>query len=268
MQLDLSGRHALVCGASQGIGRASAIELAQLGANVTLLARSTDTLKTVAGKLPRTHAGQQHDWRSVDMLDTASLQTITGEWADSPFDAFTEPDMYLVPDYSTATAAPWTADVTLQVIHDAVDQSGNPVPFSPRNVLKRVLALYDAQGWTPVVAPEMEFFLTARNIDPNMPVEPPMGRSGRKAAGKQAYSLSAIDEYGKVIDDIYEAWGRVRQTGLTMIVIEQYVERALAFADTALVLRRGQILWSGAATGATEHIVHGYLGNDTPPLAV
>ena len=132
------------------------------------------------------------------------LQTITGEWADSPFDAFTEPDMFLVPDYSTATAAPWTADVTLQVIHDAMDQSGNPVPFSPRNVLKRIVKLYDEQGWTPVVAPEMEFFLTARNIDPNMPVEPPMGRSGRKAAGKQAYSLSAIDEYGKVIDDIYD----------------------------------------------------------------
>jgi len=54
------------------------------------------------------------------------------------------------------------------------------------------------------VAPEMEFFLTARNIDPNQPVIPPMGRSGRRAAGKQAYSLSAIDEYGKVIDDIYD----------------------------------------------------------------
>jgi glutamine synthetase len=132
------------------------------------------------------------------------LQTITGEWADNPFDAFTEPDMFMVPDFSTATAAPWTADVTLQVIHDAMDQHGNPVPFSPRNVLRRVVALYAAQGWTPVVAPEMEFFLTARNIDPNMPVEPPMGRSGRKAAGKQAYSLSAIDEYGKVIDDIYD----------------------------------------------------------------
>ena len=132
------------------------------------------------------------------------LQTITGEWADNPFDAFTEPDMFMVPDFTTATAAPWTADVTLQVIHDAMDQHGNLVPFSPRNVLRRVLALYEAQGWTPVVAPEMEFFLTARNIDPNMPVEPPMGRSGRRAAGKQAYSLSAIDEYGKVIDDIYD----------------------------------------------------------------
>jgi glutamine synthetase len=132
------------------------------------------------------------------------LQTITGEWANNPFDAFTEPDMVMVPDLSTATAAPWTADVTLQVIHDAMDQEGNPVPFSPRNVLKRIVGLYNAQGWTPVVAPEMEFFLTARNIDPNMPVEPPMGRSGRKAAAKQAYSLSAVDEYGKVIDDIYD----------------------------------------------------------------
>ena len=132
------------------------------------------------------------------------LQTITGEWADNPFDAFTEPDMVMVPDLSTATAAPWTADVTLQVIHDAMDQEGNLIPFSPRNVLKRIVKLYNDQGWTPVVAPEMEFFLTARNIDPNMPVEAPMGRSGRKAAAKQAYSLSAIDEYGKVIDDIYD----------------------------------------------------------------
>ena len=131
------------------------------------------------------------------------LQTITGEWADNPFDAFTEPDMYMVPDFTTASAAAWTEDVTLQVIHDAVDHEGVPVPFSPRNVLRRVVKLYADQGWTPVVAPEMEFFLTARNTDPNQPVLPPMGRSGRRAAGKQAYSLSAIDEYGKVIDDIY-----------------------------------------------------------------
>lgn len=132
------------------------------------------------------------------------LQTITGEWADNPFDAFTEPDMILEPDWTTATAAPWTADITLQVIHDAKDQLGNLVPFSPRNVLRRIVGLYEAQGWKPVVAPEMEFFLTARNIDPNQPVIPPMGRSGRRAAGKQAYSLSAVDEYGKVIDDIYD----------------------------------------------------------------
>jgi glutamine synthetase len=37
-----------------------------------------------------------------------------------------------------------------------------------------------------------------------MPIIPPMGRTGRRAAGKQAYSMSAVDEYGPVIDDIYD----------------------------------------------------------------
>lgn len=132
------------------------------------------------------------------------LQTITGEWADNPSGAFTEPDMICVPDYATTAAAPWTADWTLQVIHDVLDQQGEPVPIAPRNVLKRIVALYADRGWTPIVAPEMEFFLVARNIDPNQPIQPPMGRSGRRAAAKQAYSLSAVDEYGKVIDDIYD----------------------------------------------------------------
>ena len=132
------------------------------------------------------------------------LQTITGDWADNPTGAFTEPDMILVPDFDTATAAPWTADITLQVIHDAVDQQGNPVGIAPRNVLRRVCDLYRAEGWKPIVAPEMEFFFVARNLDPNMPVIPPIGRTGRRAAAKQAYSMSAVDEYGKVIDDIYD----------------------------------------------------------------
>ena len=114
------------------------------------------------------------------------LQTITGEWADNPSGAFTEPDMILTPDFTTASAAPWTADWTMQVIHDVTDQQGNPVPIAPRNVLKQVMQLYRDKGWKPVVAPEMEFFLVARNIDPNQPIIPPMGRTGRRAAAKQA----------------------------------------------------------------------------------
>jgi len=132
------------------------------------------------------------------------LQTITGEWADNPMGAFTEPDMVLTPDWSTTSAAPWTADITLQVIHDVFDQNGEPMPVAPRNVLKRIVRLYEAEGWKPIVAPEMEFFLVARNLDPNQPIIPPMGRSGRRAAAKQAYSMSAVDEYGPVIDDIYD----------------------------------------------------------------
>lgn len=74
MQLNLDGRHALVCGASQGIGRASAIELALLGADVTLLARRAEALESLAAELPRTHAGQRHDFVVADVGDTAALR--------------------------------------------------------------------------------------------------------------------------------------------------------------------------------------------------
>ncbi len=132
------------------------------------------------------------------------LQTITGDWADVEGMPFTEPDMLLTPDFSTASAAPWTGDWTIQIIHDITDKDGTPVPYAPRNLLKRVVALYEAEGWNPIVAPELEFFLVAPNLDPGKPVEPPMGRSGRRAAARQAYSMSAVDEYGPVIDDIYD----------------------------------------------------------------
>ena len=133
------------------------------------------------------------------------FQTITGGWTEeADTEDFTEPDMILKPDMSTATAAPWTGDWTLQVIHDAFDREGVPIPFAPRNVLKRVVELYHTRGWHPVVAPEMEFYLVARNIDPAKPIEAMMGRTGRPAAARQAYSMSAVDEYGPVIDDIYD----------------------------------------------------------------
>jgi 3-oxoacyl-[acyl-carrier protein] reductase len=73
MDLDLTGRHALVCGASQGIGRACAVELAGLGADVTLLARREDVLREVADALPRRHAAQKHGHVAADSGDTATL---------------------------------------------------------------------------------------------------------------------------------------------------------------------------------------------------
>jgi glutamine synthetase len=150
-------------------------------------------------------AGKWDKQTHFHLPNSIFFQTITGDWGEaSGPDGFLEPDMILKPDLSTATAAPWAADGTLQVIHDAYDQKGNPVAFSPRNVLRRVVDLYKAEGWTPVVAPEMEFYLVGRNIDPAKPIEPMMGRTGRPAAGRQAYSMTAVDDYGPVIDDIYE----------------------------------------------------------------
>jgi len=139
--------------------------------------------------------------------DSIFFQTITGGWGEAANEddgGFIERDMILRPDMTTASAAPWTGDWTLQVIHDAFDRKDKPVPYAPRNVLKRVVQLYHDQGWTPIVAPEMEFFLTARNLDPAKSIKPMMGRSGRPAAARQAYSMTAVDEFGPVIDDIYD----------------------------------------------------------------
>lgn len=137
--------------------------------------------------------------------DSIFYQTLTGGWGEAAGDeGFIEKDMFLKPDWSTTTAAPWTGDWTLQVIHDAYDTDDKPVEFSPRNVLKRVVNLYRKKGWEPVVAPEMEFFLVARNTDPAKEIQPMMGRSGRPAAARQAYSMTAVDEFGPVIDDIYD----------------------------------------------------------------
>ena len=74
MDLDLTGKHALVGGGSQGIGRAAAIELARLGAHVTVLARSREALEATIAALPRVHAAQEHAWLAVDMTDSADLR--------------------------------------------------------------------------------------------------------------------------------------------------------------------------------------------------
>ncbi|GGD42972.1 SDR family oxidoreductase [Pseudoxanthomonas indica] len=74
MDLDLSHLHALVCGASEGIGRAAAHELALLGADVTVLARRKDKLDEVVAQLPRVHADQQHAALVADLADAAGLR--------------------------------------------------------------------------------------------------------------------------------------------------------------------------------------------------
>lgn len=98
MDLRLTGRHALVCGASQGIGRATAFELATLGASVTLLSRSADALAALAGELPTGQPGQVHEHVAVDMLDTDAL------------------------------AAAVARIVSLHAVHVVVNNSGGPPP--------------------------------------------------------------------------------------------------------------------------------------------
>ena len=133
------------------------------------------------------------------------ITTINGDYADvvrKDFDS--DSDLTLRPDYSTARSVPWANDPSLQIIHDLIDGRGHPAGAAPRQVLRRVMSFYEKKGWRPVVAPELEFYLTKQNTDPDYPLEPPIGRSGRQSTGSQAFSLSAVDEYDRIIELIYD----------------------------------------------------------------
>lgn len=73
MNLNLTGKYALVGGSTQGIGKAAAIELALLGAHVILLARDETKLRHVVKELDHTH-GQQHHYICADFSDPGALQ--------------------------------------------------------------------------------------------------------------------------------------------------------------------------------------------------
>lgn len=82
MQIDLTGHRALVFGASQGIGAATALAFAKAGAQVTVVARTGDKLKSLVKDLP----GTGHDLLAVDMSDLGALKAqIQGAIKNGPY---------------------------------------------------------------------------------------------------------------------------------------------------------------------------------------
>jgi len=165
-------------------------------------------------------------------------QTITGRDVEMDIaNQWAEGDLVLKPDMSTAKAVPWAKEPTLQVIHDLFTRDDVPVSIAPRQVLKQVVNLYAQQHWKPVVAPELEFYLIKPNLDPNEPIQPPVGRAGRQGSSNQSYSMSAVDDYGPVIDTIYNF---ARDAGLTIDTVIQedgagQVEINLTHGDPVLL---------------------------------
>jgi glutamine synthetase len=154
--------------------------------------------------LPRDRFTEDRGMRLPEMVVAMG---VTGEQPEAGpyYDVIspTDHDMHLRADPTTARIVPWATDPTAQVIHDCYDRDGKLVPFAPRSVLKRVCELFDAKGWQPIVAPELEFYLVERNLDPDLPLKPPKGRSGRAETSRQAYSIDAVNEFDPLFEDIY-----------------------------------------------------------------
>ena len=175
------------------------------------------------------------------------LQTVTGDYPEdqsamNPSDI----DIVLKADPKTVRVVPWAAEPTAQVIHDCFYGDGRPVTMAPRYVLRRVLELYEAHGWEPVVAPELEFFLVEPNIDSDYPLKPPVGRSGRPEIGRQAYSIAAVNEFDPLFDDMYsfceaqdiEIDTLIHEAGAAQMEINLLHGYPMSLADQAFLFKR------------------------------
>ncbi|QWA30892.1 glutamine synthetase family protein [Pseudomonas sp. RC3H12] len=161
--------------------------------------------------------------RGMRLPESVLLQTVTGDYVDddiyySLLDA-ADIDMVCRPDPTAVYQIPWAIEPTAIVIHDTFDKQGNPIELSPRNVLKKVLKLYADKGWQPIVAPEMEFYLTQRCEDPDLPLQVPLGRSGRAESGRQSFSIDAANEFDPLFEDVYD-WCEIQGLDLDTLIHE------------------------------------------------
>ncbi|MCP5214483.1 MAG: glutamine synthetase [Pseudomonadales bacterium] len=176
------------------------------------------------------------------------LQTVTGEYCDEHDDLIspTDQDMVLAADPNTVRLVPWANEPTAQIIHDCYTSDGELHPMSSRNVLRRVLALYDEMGLKPIVAPEVEFYLIQKNEDPDFELQAPIGRSGRREAARQSYSIDAINEFEPIINTMYEFCEAQRlnidtlihESGAAQMEINFLHGDALELADQVFTFKR------------------------------
>lgn len=174
--------------------------------------------------------------------------TVTGEY---PSDIehiipIFDPDYVMAPDADTICEAPGFKTRTAFVIADVLTGEGAPVNIAPRMILKRVLQLYEEKGWQPVIAPEVEFYLVSRNTDPDFPLVPPTGRSGRPETASQPYGLEALTEFEEIIEHIYENCEQagldidtmIHESGAAQLEVNFLHGHPLRLADEVLLFKR------------------------------
>ncbi|WP_044564856.1 glutamine synthetase family protein [Azospirillum sp. B4] len=184
--------------------------------------------------------------RGLRLPESVFIQTVTG---DAPPNSVTNPensDVYMLPDPDSVRFVPWYDAPTAAVICDCVYADGTSVDISPRWVLKRVLELYADRGWRPLVAPELEFFLVALNKDPDYPLTPPVGRSGRQESGRQAFGIDAVNEFDPIFEAVYDYCEKQdidvdtmsHEAGAAQIEINFNHGDALSLADQVFLFKR------------------------------
>ncbi len=173
------------------------------------------------------------------------MQAVTGDYSYDPIFPDSDPDVRLLPDYATLKLSPWSSTARAVAIHDCMELNGEPCAFAARSLLKTVLARYAAQGLQPVVAPEIEFYLTAPSSDPAQSLTAPAARNGRTEVGQSAFSLNMLNELAPFWDEFRgaldtlgvrtDSW--IHEVGPTQYEINLLHGDALAAADQAFLFK-------------------------------
>lgn len=176
------------------------------------------------------------------------VTTVTGDYTEEETELIgpTDSDMMLEPDPNSIRLVPWAEEPTAQIIHDCYLREGGLHPLSTRNVLRKVLKLYEDEGWQPIVAPEVEFYLLQKNPNPDLELEPPIGRSGRREVGRQSYSIDAVNEFESIIEDMYDYCEAqnldvdtlIHESGMAQMEVNFLHGDALDLADQVFVFKR------------------------------
>ncbi len=165
-------------------------------------------------------AKKYQDDVGIRLPETIFAQTVDGNYP-SKWDVLgdTDGDIFLKPDPGTVRLVPNAVDPSAVIIHDCYYHDDLPVDIAPRQVLRRVLERYRDRQWTPVVAPEVEFYLVRPNTDPDYPLEPPVGRSGRAESGRQAFNVDAVNEFDPLFEDLYD-YCEIQEIGIETLIHE------------------------------------------------
>ena len=139
----------------------------------------------------------------MKMPEGIFAQTVSGDYVTNERNV-EDRDMVLTPDPSTLRTVPWATNPTASVFLDCFHRDGTPVDTSPRGVLRSVLRKYAEKGWTPVVAPEVEFYLLSPTTDASDEAEPPEGRLGWTDVSRQPYSIDTMNDFDPFISDLYK----------------------------------------------------------------
>ena len=183
------------------------------------------------------------------------MQAVTGDYSYNPVFPDADPDVRMRPDDATLCLAPWASSARAVAIHDCLELNGELCQFAPRSILKRVVASYTELGLMPVVAPEIEFYLTAANADPTQALRAPAVRGGRAEVGQSAFSLNMLNELAPFWDEFRAALktlGIVADTWLHEVGPSQY-EINLLHGDPVVVADQAFLFKYAAKELALKH---------------